>query len=177
MAIKSMAKAVYDTENIGHYGLGFEYYAHFTSPIRRYADLVVHRVLFQELNHVNRKASKLKEVADHISQTERRSTEAERTSKKYFQALYLQDKEGEVFDGFITGLTEWGMYVELEENYCEGMISLKSLTDDTYIFDENDYLVFGKKHGQEFNLGDKLKVVVKNVSLSKKQVDLELVKS
>ncbi|MBD3639032.1 MAG: ribonuclease R [Crocinitomicaceae bacterium] len=175
MAIKSMAKAVYDTENIGHYGLGFDYYVHFTSPIRRYADLIVHRVLFNELNKEKKRLPRLKDVADHISQTERRAVEAERTSSKYFQALFLEDKQGEVFNGFITGLTEWGIYVELEENYCEGMISVKALRDDHYVFDEKEYLIYGKRSGEEFNLGDHLKVRVVNVSLSKKQIDLELV--
>lgn len=175
MAIKSMSKAVYDTENIGHYGLGFDYYAHFTSPIRRYADLVVHRVLFNDLQKQRKQYSKLKEIADHISQTERKAVDAERTSSKYFQALYLQDKEGEVFTGHITGLTEWGIYVELDENFCEGMISLKSMRGDRYVFDEKDYVIYGTKSGEEFNLGDEVKVKVLDVSLSKRQIDLELV--
>lgn len=174
MAIKSMAKAEYDTENIGHFGLGFEYYAHFTSPIRRYADLVVHRVLFNKLNKANKRYSGLKTVAEHISQTERRATEAERSSRKFFQALYLEDKLGEVFHGIITGLTDWGIYVELEENFCEGMISLKSLKGDQYYFDEDDFVIYGKRGGDEFNLGDRLMVKVKEVSLQKKQIDLEL---
>lgn len=174
MAIKSMAKAVYDTENIGHYGLGFEYYAHFTSPIRRYADLIVHRVLFNELNKDRKRIPSMKDIADHISQTERKATEAERTSRKFFQALFLEDREGEVFDGIITGLTEWGIYVELEENFCEGMVSLKSLRGDSYVFDENDYVIYGKRSGEEFNLGDSLKVRIAKVSLAKKQIDLEL---
>lgn len=174
MAIKSMAKAVYDTENIGHYGLGFDYYAHFTSPIRRYADLTVHRVLFNELQKQRKQIAGLKDTADHISQTERRAVDAERASGKYFQARYLEDKEGEVFNGFITGLTEWGIYVELEENYCEGMISLKALAGDRYVFDEKDYLIYGTKTGQEFNLGDHLKVKISSVSIAKRQIDLEL---
>jgi ribonuclease R len=175
MAIKSMAKAVYDTENIGHYGLGFEYYAHFTSPIRRYADLTVHRVLFNKLNKSSKRIEGLKKIAEHISQTERKATEAERTSKKYFQALFLEDKEGQVFSGVITGLTDWGIYVELEENYCEGMIALKSLKGDHYSFDEDDFVVSGKRSGEEFNLGDQLNVRVLAVSLSRKQIDLELI--
>ncbi|MEZ4922332.1 MAG: ribonuclease R [Crocinitomicaceae bacterium] len=175
MAIKSMAKAEYDTENIGHYGLGFEYYAHFTSPIRRYADLTVHRVLLNKLNGSKQRIAGLKDTAEHISQTERKATEAERASKKYFQALYLEDKQGEIFRGFITGLTEWGIYVELEENFCEGMIPLKSLVGDHYYFDENDFVVYGKRSGEEFNLGDRLVVKIKEVSLEKKQIDLELV--
>ena len=174
MAIKSMAKAVYDVENVGHYGLGFDYYAHFTSPIRRYADLTVHRVLFNVLQKKNKQISGLKETAEHISQTERRAVDAERASSKYFQAVYLEDKEGEVFDGFITGLTEWGIYVEMEDNYCEGMVSLKSLSGDRYVFDEKDYVVYGTKSGQEYNLGDQVKVKILSVSIAKRQIDLEL---
>ena len=174
MAIKSMSKAVYDTENIGHYGLGFDYYAHFTSPIRRYADLTVHRVLFNELRKERKHISGLRDTAEHISQTERRAVDAERASSKYFQALYLEDKEGEVFEGFITGLTEWGIYVEMEENYCEGMISLKSLSGDRYVFDEKEYVISGAKTGEEFNLGDHVKVRLLSVSLAKRQIDLEL---
>ena len=175
MAIKSMSKAVYDTENIGHYGLGFDYYAHFTSPIRRYADLTVHRVLFNELQKVRKQIQGLQDTAEHISQTERRAVDAERASSKYFQALYLEDKQGEVFDGFITGLTEWGIYVELEDNYCEGMISLKSLGGERYAFDEKEYIVYGTKSGEEFNLGDQVKVKVLSVSLAKRQIDLQLI--
>jgi ribonuclease R len=175
MAIKSMAKAEYNTENIGHYGLGFDYYAHFTSPIRRYADLIVHRVLFNKLNKNNKRIDGMQSTAEHISQTERRATEAERASKKFFQALYLEDKEGEIFEGFITGLTDWGIYVEMEDNFCEGMIPMKSLKGDAYYFDEDDFVIYGKQSGQEFNLGDRLTVRVKDVSLQKRQIDLELI--
>lgn len=174
MAIKTMSKAVYDTENIGHYGLGFDYYAHFTSPIRRYADLMVHRILLNDLQKSNKRYSSLQATAEHISITERRASEAERASKKYFQAVYLQDKEGEVFAGAITGLTEWGMYVEIETNFCEGMISLKSMRGERYQFDEEKYVVYGTKSGEEFNLGDRVFVKVLSVSLAKRQIDFEL---
>ncbi len=174
MAIKTMSKAVYDTENIGHYGLGFDYYAHFTSPIRRYADLMVHRILLNDLEKVNKRYSNLQGTAEHISITERRASEAERASKKYFQAVYLQDKEGEVFAGSITGLTEWGIYVEIETNFCEGMISLKSMKGERYQFDEEKYVVYGTKSGEEFNLGDRVFVKVLSVSLTKRQIDFEL---
>lgn len=175
MAIKTMSKAVYDTENIGHYGLGFEYYAHFTSPIRRYADLMVHRILLNDLEKVNKRYPNLQGTAEHISITERRASEAERASKKYFQAVYLQDKEGEVFAGSITGLTEWGIYVEIESNFCEGMISLKSMKGERYQFDEEKYVVYGTKSGEEFNLGDRVFVRVLSVSLTKRQIDFELI--
>lgn len=175
MAIKSMSKAVYDTENIGHYGLGFEYYAHFTSPIRRYADLMVHRILFNTLKGKQKNYSGLSDIAGHISNTERRAVEAERTSKKYFQAEFLKDRIGERFQGFITGITEWGMYVEMYENYCEGMVPLKTMKWDRFEFDEKAYAIVGKRSGETFNIGDQVDVVLTRVSLVKKQIDLELV--
>ncbi|MEO9533583.1 MAG: ribonuclease R [Crocinitomicaceae bacterium] len=175
MAIKTMSKAVYETENIGHYGLGFRYYAHFTSPIRRYADLMVHRILLETIEKRNKHHKGLSETANHISLTERRASEAERASKKFFQAVYLQDKEGEVFAGNITGLTEWGIYVEMEENYCEGMVALKSMKDDRYHFDAENYVVQGSKYGEKFNLGDRVHVRISKVSVGRKQVDLELI--
>lgn len=175
MAIKSMAKAVYDTENIGHYGLGFRYYAHFTSPIRRYADLMVHRVLFDVLQNKQQRHANMQETAKHISITERRAVEAERASKKFFQAEYLKDQIGERFTGFITGLTDWGMYVEMNENHCEGMVTLKSIPGDRYFFDEKSYAVIGNSNKMSFNIGDRVEVVLTRVSLVKKQIDLELV--
>jgi ribonuclease R len=175
MAIKSMAKAVYDTDNIGHFGLAFRYYAHFTSPIRRYADLVVHRILQQYLEHRRGNYKGLKEIAKHISATERRATDAERASDKFFQAKYLEARIGEKFHGFVSGLTEWGIYVQLEENFCEGMISLKSLAYDRFYFDERSYRVIGSKTGEIFNLGDRVEVELIAVSIAKKQIDLELV--
>lgn len=174
MAIKSMAKAVYDTENIGHYGLGFTYYAHFTSPIRRYADLMVHRILHETLEKKNKRHAGLADTAKHISFTERKAVDAERASKKYFQAKYLENQIGEAFKGSITGLTEWGIYVEMEENFCEGMVPLRSLKDDRYFFDEQEFVIVGKKTGNTFNIGDILFVKVANVSLAKKQIDLEI---
>ena len=175
MAIKSMAKAVYDTENIGHYGLGFRYYVHFTSPIRRYADLMVHRILLHELESRRKHYPSLRETAKHISITERRAIEAERLSQKYFQAQYLKDNIGETYYGIITGLTEWGIYVEMRENHCEGMVSLKSMKDDRYYFDERNYTVVGSRNGEQFNMGDVVEVELINVNIAKKQIDLEMV--
>lgn len=175
MAIKSMAKAIYETENIGHYGLGFEYYAHFTSPIRRYADLMVHRVLFDTLQGQHKRYANLSDIASHISITERRAVEAERASKKYFQAQFLQDKIGERFTGFITGITDWGMYVEMHENHCEGMVTLKSMRGDRFVFDEKEYAVIGQRTGESFTVGDPVEVIISRVSLVKKQIDLELI--
>ena len=175
MAIKSMAKAIYETENIGHYGLGFEYYAHFTSPIRRYADLMVNRVLFDTLQGQHKRYANLSDIASHISITERRAVEAERASKKYFQAQFLQDKIGERFTGFITGITDWGMYVEMHENHCEGMVTLKSMRGDRFVFDEKEYAVIGQRTGESFTVGDPVEVIISRVSLVKKQIDLELI--
>jgi ribonuclease R len=175
MAIKSMSKAIYDTDNIGHYGLGFRYYAHFTSPIRRYADLSVHRVLFDVLNNAKLKMSKLTETAKHISITERRAVEAERASKKYYQAHYLKDQIGQVFTGVITGLTDWGIFVEMNENHCEGMVVLKNIDDDRYYFDEKTYAVIGAKSNRTYNMGDAVTVELLGVNLAKKQVDLTFV--
>ena len=175
MAIRTMSKAIYDTKNIGHYGLGFRYYAHFTSPIRRYADLMVHRILLETLNSKNKQHKGLGEIAEHISKTERRAINAERDSQKYFQAYYLRDKVGQSFQGTIVGITDWGMYVEMDDLNCEGMVSLKSLDDDHYFFDQKSYSIVGTNTTKKFNVGDKIVVKIDNVSVAKKQVDLIMV--
>lgn len=174
MAIRSMAKAIYDTKNVGHYGLGFSYYAHFTSPIRRYADLLVHRILLETIENRNVVHPTLSEQAAHISQTERRAVKAERDSQKFFQAYYVQDKIGETYTGLITGLTEWGMYVEMTDLNCEGMVQLKAITGDKYYFDDKEFAVIGANYGEEFNIGDTVTVRIERVNLIRKQIDLKI---
>jgi ribonuclease R len=176
MAIRSMAKATYETENIGHYGLAFDYYAHFTSPIRRYADLVVHRILQEELTQKkHRYGNELNDICKRISRMERKATEAERESTKYFQTLYVQDHIGEVFEGTVSGLAEFGMFVRMDENHCEGMIAMNQIPGDRFYFDAEKYRIIGAKTKKEYNFGDKVMVKIYEVYPRKRQIDLELV--
>jgi len=176
MAIRSMAKAAYQTNNIGHYGLAFDYYGHFTPPIRRYADLMVHRILFDKLeNHKKNYGNKLNEISEHISAQERKAIDAERESNKFFQAKYLEDKVGEEFEDTVSGLADFGMFVRMNENYCEGMIMISSIPKDNYFFDNDKFQIVGRQTGNTFNFGDQVKVKVINVDMTRKQVDLELV--
>lgn len=176
MAIRSMAKANYQTNNIGHYGLAFDYYGHFTSPIRRYADLMVHRILQDKLDNRQKSyGNKLNEISEHISAQERKAIDAERESNKYFQAKFLEDKVGEEFEGTVSGLADFGMFVRMNDNYCEGMITMSSLPDDNYYFDNDKFQIVGRQTGDKFNFGDQVKVKVIGVDMFKKQVDLELV--
>ena len=176
LAIRTMAKAAYSTRNIGHYGLSFEYYTHFTSPIRRYPDVMVHRLLQRYLEGGRTvSAPKWEDMCKHSSVMESKAANAERASTKYKQVEFMQDKIGEEFSGVISGVTEWGIFVELE-NKCEGMVSVSSLADDFYIFDEKNYCLVGRHSHQKFQLGDVVKVEIIRANLEKKQLDFRLIK-
>ena len=176
MIIRAMSKAVYSTDNVGHYGLAFDYYTHFTSPIRRYADLVVHRSLIDFLDgqKISTDSKHLNHICNHISKMEKQAVDAERASIKYMQVKFLSKFIGDTFEGTISGLTEWGMYVELSENKCEGMISLKSMSDDQYFFDPGTMTVTGYHSQNSFKMGQEVKVRVKKTNLFKRQIDFIL---
>jgi ribonuclease R len=174
LAIRAMAKAAYSTRNIGHYGLAFDYYTHFTSPIRRYPDMMVHRLLEKYLEGgrtVN--ALEYEEMCKHSSDRETRAANAERASVKYKQVEFMQEHIGEIYPGVISGVTDWGIYVELE-NKIEGMIPIGELDDDFYIFDEKNYLIKGRHSGRIFQLGEALKIKIWRTNLEKKQLDFRL---
>ncbi|MEQ9065027.1 MAG: ribonuclease R [Vicingaceae bacterium] len=178
LAIRTMAKAVYSTKNIGHYGLHFSHYSHFTSPIRRYPDVMVHRLLQHYLDNGKSADQSLYEShCKHCSSMEKMATDAERSSIKYKQVQFMQDKVGEVFEGIISGMNDYGIFVELTENKCEGMIRLRSMSDDYYYFDNKDFCVIGTRKKRIFEIGQKAYVKISKADLLKKQLDFELVQA
>jgi ribonuclease R len=176
LGIRTMAKAVYTTENIGHYGLGFKHYCHFTSPIRRYPDVLVHRILFDILNEKLEIDKKLEQKCKHCSEKERSAMEAERAANKYKQVEYMQDYLGEEFDGVISGVAAFGFWVETIEHKCEGLVSINSLFEyDDFRLIEGDYSLVGMRSGRRFRMGDKVTIKIVSANLSKRQLDYEWV--
>ncbi|HOZ88243.1 MAG TPA: VacB/RNase II family 3'-5' exoribonuclease, partial [Bacteroidia bacterium] len=172
LAVRSMPKAIYTTKNAGHYGLGFEYYTHFTSPIRRYPDVLVHRLLEAKLNNKTYSTKdELEFLSKHSSDMERTAAEAERASVKYKQVEFMSDKVGQTFDAVISGVTEWGIYAEIVENRCEGMIKARDLTGDTFSYDRENYRYVGRNTNKIYSLGDPVRIIVKSADLTKKQLD------
>ena len=175
LAIRSMAKATYTTDNIGHYGLAFDYYTHFTSPIRRYPDMMVHRLLAHYLAGGKSEDKEYYErLCEHCSAMEVRAADAERASIKYKMVEFMKEHIGEEFEGHISGLTEWGIYVELDETHIEGMSFLRDIDGDFFQFDEANYQIIGRSTGRRMTLGDAVRIRVKRADLQKRQLDFEV---
>lgn len=175
LTIRCMSKAIYSTQNIGHYGLAFDFYTHFTSPIRRYCDLVVHRLLEHYLKKSYKISKDYAKKSKHISDREVLAIKAERDSQKYMQIKYMQHQENKIFEGMISGLTDWGMYVEIVKNKCEGMILLKDIKNDHYIFDKPNNIIKGRSTKKKYQLGDMIFIKLKKADLEKKHLDFYLV--
>lgn len=176
VALRAMMKARYSTHNIGHYGLMFDYYTHFTSPIRRYPDTMVHRLLTRYAEG-GRSVSQTKyeDLCEHASNMEQLAATAERASIKYKQVEFMADRIGQEFDGTVSGVTEFGLYVEITENSCEGMVPLRLLLDDYYEFDERNFCLVGRRYRKRYSLGDKVRIRVERANLERRQLDFALV--
>jgi ribonuclease R len=178
VALRAMMKAKYSVHNIGHFGLAFDYYTHFTSPIRRYPDTMVHR-LITRYQEGGRSANEkyYEEKCEHCSDMEQIAQNAERDSIKYKMVEFMGDKIGEDFDAHISGLTAYGIYAEIDENHCEGMIPMRDLDDDYYDFDERNFCLVGRRHHHRYQLGDPIKIKVAKANLEKKQLDFTIAES